>query len=113
MASGSNPVIVNRLWNKRERFDERDKIFAKGRTPQERHRTPQERHQWLRKKGLCRNCGHHEKGQDCWAASADCFACGKIGHVAHLCPENHDLENSSSDETDQEEGGYEDDDHTS
>ena len=108
MASNSEPVVVNRHRNKRFDSDEHDKKFIKGRTPQERR-------QWLRKKGLCRNCGHHEKGRSCWAeeAEADCFRCGNTGHLAHLCPEDYESENSSSDETDQEEGGYEDDDHTS
>ena len=89
MSKNFEVSVSNRLsTGSKRQTDGHDKIFVKGRTPQERR-------QWLRKKGLCRNCSHHEKGQSCWAAEADCFRCGKIGHIAHLCPENHGSEDSS------------------
>ena len=54
-----------------------------------RGRTPRERIYLLKEEGWCTRCGRHpyDRNNECWAASAQCFACYGLGHLSYLCPE--------------------------
>ena len=54
---------------------------------QDKQKTPQERLALLRSEKWCLRCGKHkhDKTKDCWAKSAQCHQCGRVGHLKSLC----------------------------